>query len=272
MNEDIKRTLKEFAHNGSRITVLTGAGISAESGIPTFRGPEGYWTIGSTEYHPQDMATYSMFTQKPDEVWTWYLYRMGVCARAAPNAGHVALADMEKLLKSRFMLITQNVDNLHLRAGNHPQTTYQIHGNVFFMRCTRECTNTVYALPEQVKGKARGENLAPEDRRHLVCPDCGSLTRPHILWFDESYNEAFYHFYSALETARQTDLLLTVGTSGATNLPTQIVREVYAHGGTIIDINIESNPFSQVAQKTPRGGHIKAPSASALPEIVELMS
>ena len=95
----------------------TGAGISAESGIPTFRGPEGYWTVGSKEYHPQEMATNRLFRQQPWDVWQWYLYRTSVCARAKPNRGHAILVELEQRLQDRFLLITQNVDNLHILAG-----------------------------------------------------------------------------------------------------------------------------------------------------------
>lgn len=271
MTHHIKYALADLAKNAKRFTVLTGAGISAESGIPTFRGPEGFWTIGSKEYHPQEMATYQMFLEKPDEVWTWYLYRMGICAQAKPNPGHVALAEMETIFGNRFTLITQNVDNLHLRAGNSLEKTFQVHGNVFFMRCTRQCSTSVYRLPAQVQPKAKGESLTATDRHHLKCPECGAPARPHVLWFDESYNEVHYRFHSALQVAEDTDLLLTVGTSGATNLPNQIIREVYSHGGTIFDINIEDNPFSRIAEKSHRGGFLKAPGAIVLPEILKLL-
>ena len=104
--------------SGGRVVFLTGAGVSAESGIPTFRGQEGYWTVGSREYHPQEMATQASFTKMPRECWRWYLYRRGVCNAAQPNAGHEALVRAERALKDRFRLITQNVDGLHRRAGN----------------------------------------------------------------------------------------------------------------------------------------------------------
>ena len=104
MRDDIRKMLATIARGDGRITVLTGAGISAESGIPTFRGPEGYWTVGSQVYQPQEMATFWMFTHQPDEVWKWYLYRMGVCARAEPNPGHLALAEMERRFGDRFTL------------------------------------------------------------------------------------------------------------------------------------------------------------------------
>ncbi len=272
MQEAIRTMLREFAGGTGRITVLTGAGISAESGIPTFRGPEGYWTVGSKVYQPQEMATFQMFSQQPDEVWKWYLYRMGICGRAEPNPGHLALVAMEQRFGDRFTLITQNVDGLHLRAGNTPARTHQIHGNVFHMRCSRECTPAVYPIPATVLPKTKEEHLTDEDRRHLRCPRCGQRSRPHILLFDESYNEHHYHFHSSLKAAQETGLLLVVGTAGATNLPNQVAHEVYQHGGVIIDVNIATNPFAQLAENSTRGFFIQEPSAAALPAIVAAMN
>ncbi|MGW8325062.1 MAG: SIR2 family NAD-dependent protein deacylase, partial [Desulfobacterales bacterium] len=245
------------------------AGISAESNIPTFRGPEGYWTIGSKEYQPQEMATYRMFRQKPEEVWKWYLYRIDVCKKAQPNPGHHALVEMETLFKDRFTLITQNVDNLHLRAGNSLDKTFQIHGNVFFMRCADECKKEVFSIPENLIGREKNQALTETDRQLLVCPYCGSRTRPHVLWFDEMYNEHYYRYHSALKVAGETDLLLVVGTSGATSLPNQVVWEVKNRNGIIIDINIEKNPFSIIALNSRQGFFIKQPSGEILPDIVQ---
>ena len=121
MEDRLQDIVQKFKDSRGNITVLTGAGISAESGIPTFRGRDGYWTIGSKEYHPQEMATFHMFTRRPLDVWAWYLYRKTVCAEAVPNAGHRALVELETLFLDRFCLITQNVDGLHLRAGNTPE-------------------------------------------------------------------------------------------------------------------------------------------------------
>ncbi|MDD2465458.1 MAG: RNA polymerase subunit sigma [Desulfobulbus sp.] len=272
MQEEKRQLLRKIGSEDGKITVLTGAGISAESGIPTFRGPEGYWTIGSKVYQPQEMATFHMFCQMPDEVWKWYLYRMGVCGAADPNPGHLALVALEKYYGDRFTLITQNVDGLHLRAGNSLARTYQIHGNVFFMRCSLECSEAIYPLPESVRPKSKEEKLTEADHKSLRCPLCGARTRPHILLFDESYNEHHYHFYSSLATARQTALLLIVGTAGATNLPNQVAREVYRNDGIIVDINIEPNTFSQLAQGTPHGFFIQESSATALPTLLEIMT
>ena len=267
----MRKVLQEVARGSGKITALTGAGISAESGIPTFRGPEGYWTIGSKVYQPQEMATFHMFSLQPDEVWKWYLYRMGICAQAEPNPGHLALVKMEQRFGSRFTLITQNVDGLHLRAGNSLPRTYQIHGNVFSMRCSLECSEAVYPIPEAVRPKLKDEPLNHSDRQHLLCPLCGARSRPHILLFDESYNEHHYHFYSAIKTAQETDLLLVAGTAGATNLPNQVAREVFLRDGIIIDVNIETNPFAQLAETSSRGFFIQESSASALPAILEAM-
>ena len=180
----LETTFADFCRGCGQLTVLTGAGISAESNIPTFRGPEGYWTVGSREYHPQLMATNAMFTQQPYEVWKWYLYRKGVCERATPNKGHLALVEFEKFLPDRFNLITQNVDNLHLRAGHNPSHVFEIHGNIFFARCAQECTEAVYRLPEGLKGKSRQEEITAREYQLLVCPRCGGLLRPHVLWFE----------------------------------------------------------------------------------------
>ena len=272
MNKDLKEILIDFALGSKRITILTGAGISAESNIPTFRGPEGYWTIGSREYHPQEMATYSMFIQKPEEVWKWYLYRLGVCRKARPNTGHLALVEMERLFNDRFTLITQNVDNLHIQAGNSLEKTFQIHGNIFYMRCANECSSNIYPLPEDISGKAKGEDLTPEEQLLLRCPDCGERSRPHVLWFDEAYNEKYYRYHSSLEVAGQTELLLIIGTSGTTNLPNQVAWEVKNHNGIMIDINIEENPFAKMALTCNRGYFIKKQSSVVLPQILDIFT
>jgi NAD-dependent deacetylase len=269
LDRHLEKILQDFAKGSGRLTILTGAGISAESNIPTFRGPEGYWTIGSKEYQPQEMATYMMFMQKPEEVWKWYLYRIGICKKAQPNPGHHALVDMEMLFKDRFTLITQNVDNLHLRAGNSLERTFQIHGNVFFMRCADECKREVFPIPKNLTDREKNETLTETERQLLMCPDCGSRTRPHVLWFDEMYNEHYYRYHSALKVAEETDLLLVVGTSGATSLPNQVVWEVKNRNGIIIDINIEENPFSNIALNSQQGFFIKQPSGKALPDILQ---
>ena len=269
MDAELKQVLTDFASSRGRITVLSGAGISAESGIPTFRGPEGYWTVAAVEYHPQEMATLRMFRRTPDEVWAWYLYRMGVCRAASPNLGHHALVQIERLFGDRFTLITQNVDGLHLRAGSSPARTLQIHGNLFLMRCADECGNGPLPIPPAVGGKARGAKLTTAERELLRCPQCGARTRPHVLWFDEYYDEASYRFESALRAADATDLLITVGTSASTNLPNQVAHVVRSGGGIIVDVNVAANPFSRLALSGGRGFFCRGASGRVLPEIAD---
>jgi NAD-dependent deacetylase len=257
------RLFRNVIRDDGPITILTGAGISAESGIPTFRGPEGFWTVGA-KYQPQEMATFSMFTRHPEAVWVWYLYRMGLCKKARPNAGHQALVAMEAHLGDRFALITQNVDNLHIRAGNSHARTLQIHGNIFQVRCASACTHEVFPLPEGLCAKEKGSVLTADERRQLRCPACGNWLRPHVLWFDETYNEHHYRFNSAIEIARKTRLLITVGTAGATTLPNHIAHIVYGDGGLMIDINVADNPFADVAVQSDQGIFIKQPSSKVL--------
>ena len=270
MDEHLREFLSETTAAGSRVAILTGAGISAESGIPTFRGPEGYWTVGSAVYRPEEMATWAMFARQPEEVWRWYLYRLGVCRGAQPNAGHRALVDMERLLGERFTLITQNVDGLHLRAGNSRERTLEIHGNINFMRCAVACDEAVYPVPDAALPAAEGESVRLADLPR--CPKCGALARPHVLLFDECYNEAHYRFDSALAAAAHTDLLIVVGTSGAANLPNQVARTVFRRGGAIVDVNPNDNPFAELARASGRGFVCRGPAATVLPEIAAALA
>ncbi len=269
ISPDIIHTVLNAKKRNLNITVLTGAGISAESGIPTFRGPEGYWTIGSEEYHPQEMATFQMFNRNPAEVWKWYLYRMYVCRKAKPNKGHMALVELEMLLKQKFKLITQNIDNLHIQAGHSLPSIYQIHGNVFYARCASGCTDSIFPVPSGLENENKNEDLSDKKKNLLKCKKCGHMIRPHVLWFDETYNEKFYFFRTTIEIARVTDLLIIIGTSGSTNLPGQVAGIVYKRNKPIIDINIEENYFTQLASRSPGGGFIKASSSKALPRLIE---
>ncbi|MCP4605489.1 MAG: RNA polymerase subunit sigma [Proteobacteria bacterium] len=271
MNDQVEKAIRSCVQKDGRLVVLTGAGISAESGVPTFRGPDGYWTVGSKEYRPEEMATFAMFSQNPDEIWQWYLYRIDICRNAEPNAGHKAVVEMEKILGDRFVLITQNVDGLHLRAGNSTARTYQIHGNIETTRCGRSCSRQTYPLPESLRPKEKDEPLTKSDRQALECPSCGSRLRPHVLWFDESYDEEYYRFNSSIQAAIEADMLITIGTSGATNLPMQVGMIVSGRGGIIVDVNPDHNPFSAIAQQS--GGFFCQGSAGEiLPEFAEVLT
>lgn len=270
METSLENLLKAFVTSQQRITVLTGAGISAESGIPTFRGPEGYWTIGSEAYRPQEMATQRMFLKAPLAVWNWYLYRRSVCARAEPNPGHRAVAGMERLFGDRFRLVTQNVDNLHLRAGSTPERTFEIHGNIFLMRCAEACSAALTPVPAAFDDWPRDREISSGEAELLRCPRCGGLLRSHVLWFDEVYDEPFYRLTTTLAAARETDLLIVAGTSGTTNLPNKVAWEVSRrYKAVIVDVNTDRNPFAALAVR--QGGFaVTGTCGQILPEILAL--
>ena len=268
MDRTLEQHVCRYATGDGRIVVLTGAGVSAESGIPTFRGEEGYWQVGSRHYHPQEMATFRAFCDMPDEVWAWYLYRRAVCRAAAPNAAHEALVRMEGYLGERFQLITQNVDGLHLRAGQSPERTWQIHGDIEFMRCATECDATLYPVPAAI-GDTFGKLDEVDDqlRGLLVCPSCGGRARPHVLWFDEMYDEARYRFESSMNAMTGADALIVIGTSGATTLPTLLVRESIRAGIALLVVDPGDNVFTGAAESAPRGLHARGSATDMVPRI-----
>lgn len=259
------------------ILTLTGAGVSAESGVPTFRGEEGYWRIGSRNYFPEELATRDAFLRMPDEIWGWYLYRRSVCRAASPNAGHLALAELERGLVERgegdrFLLVTQNVDGLHQRAGNSRARTYQIHGNLDYMRPLADQDTSIFPLPKELGDVwPKGRAIGPEERALLVCPHDASAARPHVLWFDESYDEERYRFRSTLEAVERASLVLVVGTSGATNLPSMIVHRTTEREVPLIVINRDPSPFSSMAQRVPNGCFVQGPAGEVLPPLVNFL-
>ncbi len=269
MEPELEEILAEVRAARGAVVALTGAGISAESGIPTFRGEEGIWVVGSRHHVPQEMATRAMFDARPDEVWRWYLHRFGVCGAAAPNAGHRALVALERALGERFTLVTQNIDGLHRRAGS--RRVLAIHGDAAWVRCAAECG--VGRLPQPEMGpRDRATPFTEADRRRLTCPRCGGWLRPHVLWFDECYDEENYGMDSALRAAAAADLLLVVGTSGETNLPAQIGRIAAGRGAALVDVNPEENPFAALARRSARGFAVRGRAAERLPEIAAALA
>ena len=224
--------------------VITGAGVSAASGVPTFRGPEGYWTVGSRVYRPMELATRAAFDAMPREVWRWYLYRLGVCLAAAPNPAHAALVRVAARLGDAFGLITQNVDGLPARAGQ--VRAFAVHGDLRVMRDGRRLTPVPPAL-------ALPDRDAPLDDNRweaLVHPETGRRCRPHVLWFDEYYEEELYRADSALALAARASVVVVVGTSGAAALPGLAVERALAAGATLVDISPEPNPFRDWARRS----------------------
>jgi NAD-dependent deacetylase len=266
--EHVIAACKAALADGGRVVALTGAGVSAESGIPTFRGKEGYWTVGSREYHPQELATHEAFERMPWEVWAWYLYRLGVCRAAEPNAAHHALVRWDGAIGDRFALVTQNVDGLHRRAGSPDHRMFPIHGDISLMRCAADCVLDRWPIPDAVRTLAKGEGVTGEHKALLVCPRCRGLARPHVLWFDESYDEPRFFLDTARRVAAQCRVLVIAGTSAQTNLPWQVVTLAARAGATLVDINVEDNPFAEIAAQTP-GGALRGSAATLLPVLVD---
>jgi len=260
------------------VLILTGAGVSAESGIPTFRGEEGYWRIGSRNYFPEELATRAAFERMPDHIWGWYLYRRSVCRAAEPNTAHRAIAQLEQRLTAagraeQFLLVTQNVDGLHLRAGNSLERTYQIHGNIDYMRPFHDRDARIFPLP-QALGETweRGQPIGAAERALLVAPSDGSPARPHVLWFDEAYDEERFRFESTLRAIERATLVIVVGTSGSTNLPTQVVTRAFRRGIPFVVINREPSPFSELAERAEHGHYIEAAAGETLPSLLDAVA
>jgi NAD-dependent deacetylase len=209
------------ANSPSRIAVLTGAGISAESGIPTFRGAGGLWE----NYRAEELATPEAFGRDPATVWRWYEWRRSIVRQAQPNLAHVALSALERVLPPRgsVTVITQNVDELHRRAGS--QNLIELHGSIFRVRCIRH-QEPRPALDPFV-------DLPPR------C-ECGSLLRPDVVWFGEPLPERA--LAEAAERVSEADLLLIVGTSGLV-YPAAGLAGVLRHGVSV-EINPQSTPLS----------------------------
>lgn len=223
-----------------RVCVLTGAGISAESGVPTFRGVGGLWN----NYRAEDLATPEAFDRDPALVWRWYDWRRGLVAKSAPNPGHYTLARFANAFK-RFTLITQNVDGLHSLAGS--LGVVELHGNIWRTRCLKE-------------GTVRENREVPLSRIPPVCPDCGSMVRPHIVWFGESLDPEVLQ--SAYDAAGRAEVFFVVGTSGVVQPAASLASVAKQAGAVVIEVNVERTPVSHYADFTLLG-----PSGEVLPMI-----
>ena len=213
-----------------RVAAITGAGISAESGVPTFRGDGGLWR----NYRAEDLATPAAFARDPQLVWDWYDWRRSICSAAEPNAAHRTIGAMEDFYPE-FLLITQNVDGLHNRAGS--KKIAEIHGNIWKARCTK-CGEHFAALETPLSSMPR-------------CPACGALARPHIVWFGESYDAELLE--SVLRFLSRTDLVLVVGTSGMVPMPVYLTQHAVQAGACAIDVNLEDSQLTSVVHGSLRG-------------------
>jgi len=267
--------LKAALARPGRCLFLTGAGISAESGIPTFRGPEGYWRVGSRNFHPQELATRAAFEAMPAAVWGWYLHRYRTCAQAQPNPAHHALVQAAQLLGERFLLITQNVDGLHLRAGSPADRTYEIHGNIAYVRCSAGCAGLAPLAPLADLFPAQPATLAAQPGElpaAFQCRACRAPLRPHVLWFDEFYDEPLFRFESSRRAAASAALLVVIGTTGNTNLPQQIGELAARSGCPLVVINPEPNPFSEWVESSASGVYLEGRAGDWVPVLLRELS
>ena len=234
-------TLVSRLRAARHVAVLTGAGISAESGVPTFRDAlTGLWA----RFDPLELATPSAFARHPKLVWDWYAERRERIASVAPNPGHYALATMETRIPD-FLLATQNVDGLHARAGS--RRLVELHGNIARVKCSRE-----HVVIERWS--------APEDGLPPRCPGCGAFLRPDVVWFEELLPEDALR--RAEDAAHRCDVLLVVGTSGEVYPAAALPHYAQANGARVVEINPEETAITALAND-----RIRAPSGIALPAL-----
>lgn len=210
------------------VCVLTGAGISAESGVPTFRGTEGLWS----KFKPEELANFDAFLRNPDLVWEWYSYRRKVMKQVQPNTAHLALVELEGMMED-FTLVTQNVDNLHQRAGS--KHVLELHGNI-----ERSCCSVCGAFAEDV--------VISTDRSVPRCHSCNGLIRPDVVWFGELLRQDV--FSQAADAARRCDLFLCIGTSGVVYPAASLPLMAREDGAFVVEINPEYTDLSARISET----------------------
>jgi NAD-dependent deacetylase len=230
-----------------RVTVLTGAGMSAESGVETFRDAQtGLWET----FDPDELASPQAWLRQPDVVWAWYMWRHHLVKAVEPNAGHRAVADWQG--RADVRVVTQNIDNLHERAGS--EWVAHLHGSLFEFRCSRCGVNYQGELADMP------EPLAALDPP--ACPSCGGTVRPGVVWFGEPLPDEPWQ--RAVEAVAGADVLLVVGTSGIVYPAAGLPAAALAQGIPVIEVNPDETPLSESATATVRGT-----AARALPDLLD---
>ena len=227
--------LEAFLSRAEALCILTGAGISQDSGIPTFRGANGLWK----QYRAENLATPEAFARDPVLVWEWYAWRREIIHRAQPNAAHHALVEWEAAFATRaggrFALLTQNVDGLQERAGS--RNVIRLHGDIWRLRCTG-C------------GAERQDYAVPLDPFPPRC-SCSSLLRPAVVWFGESLPQGAWA--QAVEAAASADLFLVIGTSALVQPAASLPLLAKQNGARLVEINPDPTPLSRLADLAIRG-------------------
>jgi NAD-dependent deacetylase len=237
-----------------RVLVLTGAGVSAESGIPTFRGKDGYWR----NLDPAKLATPEAFARDSKLVWEWYRERRQRIRNAQPNAAHGVIAKLAQHA-DEFLLVTQNVDDLHARAGFPKEKMVQIHGDIFVTKCSR-CE---FAYPG--RGGSPEPPVASENDVDLPrCPACAALMRPGVVWFGEQLPWNELQRVENYLRRRSCDLVIVAGTTATFGYIIDWALRARAPNGELIEVNPEETPLSRFATQL-----VREAAAIALPRIVD---
>jgi NAD-dependent deacetylase len=263
--DDERRLAQALQQSTGLVLVVTGAGVSSASGIPTFRGaePDAVWKVSDVE-----LATWAFFRRDPVEQWRWYLERFRHVDIARPNPAHRALVDLERWQTARggrFLLVTQNIDTLHETAGS--RELIKVHGSSDRLRCTRAgCPNSAPAgSVARADFDLQPFRAAPSREALPRCPACGDLLRAHVLFFDEYYQEhRDYRFEEVLEGARDAELVLFVGTSFSVGI-TDLCLQAAARQGTPM---YAIDPAGARVGRFPGLGSIAAPAEEILPRVV----
>ena len=247
-----------------RVLVLTGAGVSAESGIPTFRGKNGYWR----NLDPARLATPEAFTRDPKLVWEWYRERRNRICNAQPNAAHAAIATLAQHA-DEFLLVTQNVDDLHARAGLPMEKMVQIHGDIFVTRCSR-CDFSYPPEPPAARAvqseSGRLRSIAPTLENDVDlprCPECDALMRPGVVWFGEQLPWTEVQRVESYLDRGTCDLVIVAGTTATFGYIIDWALRANRNSGELIEVNPEETPLSRFATR-----RVREPAAIALPGIV----
>jgi NAD-dependent deacetylase len=219
------KELESRLHKDARITVLTGAGVSAASGVPTFRGPDGIWRT----YRPEKLATPEAFRSDPKLVWEWYNWRREVLSTKKPNRAHEVIAGWSRRYPG-FRLITQNVDGLHEKAGT--QNIIRFHGSIWEVLCWDNCA----ASPARW-----WDETIPFPELPPRCPYCGGLIRPGVVWFGEAIDPFILDQSTA---ALDCDVFFTIGTSSVVYPAAALVHEAKRRGAYTVEMNVEATPAS----------------------------
>lgn len=224
------------------VTILTGAGVSAESGVPTFRQAQtGLWA----QYDPHDLATPAAFRRDPKLVWDWYAWRRELVSQAQPNPAHLALVEMARRVP-HFALVTQNVDNLHQRAGS--QNVIELHGNITRIKCAKD--------GRIISSWSKSDETPPR------CPDCGHYLRPDVVWFGESLPP--HALEQSMQLAQGSDLFFSIGTSALVQPAASLPLLAVENGAVLVEVNPDQTPLTRYADYALQG-----PAGEVLPALLQ---